>query len=90
MPQAIVKPEDLETFAKNLKIFNDHLKQNISILNGQFNNIGITWRDQEHVKYAFEFRETMKVIHHFIQTSDEQIPFLLRKAQRAREYLNQK
>jgi len=90
MPQAIVRPEDLETFARNLKVFNEHLKQDSNILRGQFNAVGTTWRDQEHAKFAHEFNETMKVIHRFIQISDEHIPFLLRKAQRAREYLNQK
>lgn len=90
MPQAIVDPEELTRFAQNLKEFNAQLKQSMSRLNGQFSQLGQTWRDQENQKFAQEYQQTMKVIERFLQTSDQHIPFLLRKAQRVREYLNQK
>lgn len=61
-----------------------------SNLNGQFTSLGSTWRDQEHQKFAHEYQQTMKVIQKFLQTSDQHIPFLKRKAQRARDYLNQR
>jgi len=32
----------------------------------------------------------MRVLHQFMRSSDQQIPFLLRKAQRLREYLHQR
>jgi len=89
MPQAIVNPEELERFSQHLKQFNEQLKQNVSQLNGQFKNLGSTWQDQENQKFAAEYQQTMKVIERFLQTSNEHIPFLQRKAQRARDYLNQ-
>ena len=89
-PQAIANPEDLERFAHNLKQFNAQLADSMSRLQGQFANLGETWRDQEHQKFAQEFEQTMRVLHHFARTSDQHIPFLLRKAQRLREYLNQR
>ena len=90
MPQAIVSPDELERFAKNLKQFNAELGGSMSRLEGQFASLGDTWRDQEQAKFAQEFQQTMHVLRNFIRTADAHIPFLLRKAQRAREYLNQR
>jgi uncharacterized protein YukE len=90
MPQAIASPEELERFAQNLKHFNAQLKDSMARLEGQFANLGDTWRDQEQLKFDQEFQQTMRVLHHFMRTADAHIPFLLRKAQRLREYLNQR
>ena len=46
--------------------------------------------NQEHQKFAQEFQQTMRVLHQFTRAADQQIPFLQRKAQRLREYLNQR
>jgi uncharacterized protein YukE len=90
MAQAIADPEELIRFAQTLKQFNGQIKQSMSVLNGQFNQLGQTWRDQEHQKFAQEYLQTMKVIERFLNTSEQHAPFLIRKAQRIRDYLNQK
>jgi uncharacterized protein YukE len=90
MPQAIVNPEELERFAQNLKQFNAQLRDTTARLQGQFTGLGDTWRDQEHAKFAQEFQQTMRVLHNFMRVADDHIPFLLRKAQKARDYLNQR
>ena len=90
MPQAIIDPEELQRFAQNLKQFNEQLKQSSSRLNAQFTQLGSTWQDQEHQKFSKEYQDTMKVIARFLASSDQYIPFLLKKAQRARDYLNQR
>ena len=89
-PQAIVNPDDLERFARELKQFNEQVRGSTSRLQGQFGRLGATWRDQEHQKFAREFEQTMRVLHQFMRTSEVHIPFLLRKAQRARDYLSQR
>lgn len=89
-PQAVADPEDLERFARELKQFNGQLRDSMSRLQGQFGRLGDTWRDQEHQKFAQEFEQTMRVLNRFMQSSEQQIPFLLRKAQRLRAYLNQR
>ncbi len=89
-PRAIADPEDLERFARELKQFNDQLHDSLVRLQGQFARLGDTWRDQEHQKFAQEFEQTVRVLHHFMRTSDQHIPFLLRKAQRLRDYLQQR
>lgn len=89
-PQVIAHPDDMERFARELKQFNAQLGESMARLNGQFARLGETWRDQEHHKFALEFEQTVRVLQHFMQSSDQQIPFLLRKAQRLREFLNQR
>ena len=89
-PQAIASPEELERFARELKQFNTQLQSSMSRLNAEFKRLGDTWRDQEQKKFAQEFEQTMRVLQQFQRSSEKQIPFLLRKAQRLREYLNQK
>jgi uncharacterized protein YukE len=88
--QAIANPEDLERFARELKQFSGQLQESMSRLQGQFSNLGDTWRDQEQQKFAQEFEQTMRVLHQFVRSADQQIPFLMRKAQRLREYLSQR
>lgn len=90
MTQAIASPEDLEKFAQELKQFNNQLTQSMSRLNAQFQRVGDTWRDQEHQRYAQEFEQTMRILQQFSRSSEQQIPFLLKKAQRLRDYLNQR
>ena len=88
--QAIVNPEELERFARELKQFNNQLGESMSRMQGQFKHLGDTWRDQEHQKFAQEFEQTMRSLHQFMRTADAHIPFLMRKAQQARDYLNQR
>lgn len=88
--QVIATPEDLERFARELKHFNDQLAEAMQRLNGQFVHLGDTWRDQEHQKFAQEFQQTVRVLHQFRRASEIQTPFLLKKAQRLRDYLTQR
>lgn len=90
MAQAIGSPEELEKFARDLKQFNSQLAENMNRLQAQFTQLGDTWRDQEQQRYAQEFAQTMRVLQQFNRSSDQQIPFLLRKVQRLREYLSQR
>jgi WXG100 family type VII secretion target len=90
MPQAIVDPSELRRFAQNLKQFNAELQNQMAVLQGQLLNLGATWRDQENQKFVDEFEMTMQVIRRFVEAADQHIPFLLRKADRVEEYLQQR
>ena len=90
MPQAIVDPIELRRFAQNLKKFNQELEERITSLRGQLNSLGATWRDQEHKKFVEDFDEHMKVIGRYIEATNEHAPYLLRKAERIEEYLQQR
>ena len=90
MPRAIVDPADLRRFAHGLKHFNTELGHQLAVLQGQFGALGDTWRDQEHEKFGREFAETMQVLARFMEASTQHVPFLLRKAERIEEYLQQR
>jgi uncharacterized protein YukE len=90
MPQAIVDPAELRRFAHNLKQFTNELHNQMLVLHGQLVGLGDTWRDQEHEKFADEFEQTLQVLQRFAETAQQHIPFLIRKAERVEEYLEQR
>jgi WXG100 family type VII secretion target len=90
MSQAIVDPLELRRFAQNLKKFNQELNERLASLRGQLNALSTTWRDQEHKKFVEDFEQHMKVIGKYIEVTNEHAPFLLRKADRIEEYLQQR
>jgi uncharacterized protein YukE len=90
MSKAVADPNELRRFAEELKRFNGDLQNSLSSLQARFAALGDTWQDQEHAKFAQEFQETMKMLRRFMESSAHQGPFLLRKAQRIEEYLNQR
>jgi uncharacterized protein YukE len=90
MPQAIMDPEQVRRFAEELKRFNSDLQDKVTSLQARFASLGDTWQDQEHAKFAEEFRQTVKALKRFVEVSNQHTPYLLRKAQRIEEYLNQR
>lgn len=90
MAKAIVDPDELRTFAIELKRFNSELALQLTNIHRQFTKLGDTWRDQEQEKFAEEFESTLRMLASFVEASDRQVPLLLRKAQRIDEYLGQR
>ena len=90
MAQAIMDPEEVRRFAAELKRFNDDTQQRAGSLQSRFAALGTTWQDQDHAKFAEEFVTTMKVLKKFIEVSEKHTPFLLKKAQRIEDYLDQR
>ena len=90
MAQAIMDPEEVRRFAKELKRFNDDVQGKASSLQARFAALAGTWQDQEAEKFAEEFLVTMKVLKKFVEISEKHTPYLLRKAQRIEEYLDQR
>jgi uncharacterized protein YukE len=89
MSQAIMDPEKVRRFADELQRFNTDLENRLILLQARFTALGDTWQDQEHEKFAEEFKLTMKALKKFVELSKEHTPYLLRKAQRIEEYLQQ-
>ena len=90
MPQAVMDPEEVRRFAEELKRFNVDLQARIASLQARFAALGDTWQDQDQTKFAEEFQQTMKTMKKFIEVSNQHTPYLLRKAQRIEDYLNQR
>jgi WXG100 family type VII secretion target len=90
MAQAVVTPEQVRRFAAELRTCADDVQNRMSALQARFDALGETWQDQEHTKFAEEFDQTMKVLRRFLEASHRHAPYLLRKAQRIEEYLDQR
>jgi uncharacterized protein YukE len=90
MSQAIVNPEELRRFAARLKQFNNEMMTQLTTMHGQLAGLSQTWRDREHDKFVEEFEQTLQVMKRFTEATNQHIPFLLRKAERIEEYLQQR
>ena len=90
MAQAIIDPEEVRRFAEELKRFNNDLQNGMSSLQARFAALGDSWQDQEHNKFEEEFKTTFKALRKFLEVSSKHTPYLLRKAQRIEEYLQQR
>lgn len=89
MAQAIMDPEKVRRFAEELQRFNSDIENRMTLLHARFAALGDTWQDQEHEKFAVEFRQAIKALKKFVELSKEHTPYLMRKVQRIEEYLNQ-
>ena len=90
MAQAIANPEDLRQFAVRLKQFNDDLGEQAGLLAVQLETLAATWRDQENQKFTDEFQDHLRLLAKFIDANNQHIPYLMRKAERLDEYLQQR
>lgn len=87
MNQAVVDPEQLRQFAGHLHRFAEEMKQRSSGLASQMNQLEQTWRDEQQRKFADEFTTQMRQLTRLIQTTEEHVPYLMRKAEQIDAYL---
>lgn len=87
MPQAIVDPDEVRQFARNLHKFNVGLREQLITLNNQLQALGTSWRDQEHRKFVDHFDEQTKLLTRFLETNEEHAHYLVRKAATIDDYL---
>lgn len=90
MPQAIANPDDLRAFALKLKQFNSTLSDQAAMLGNQLETLAASWRDQENSKFTEQFQEHLRLLAQFVEANNRHIPYLLRKADRLDEYLQQR
>jgi WXG100 family type VII secretion target len=90
MAKAVVDPNELRRFAGDLRKFNMDIQGQMAKLGASLGSLQQTWRDQEQAKFAEEFEQTLRSLQRFLKISEEFVPFLVRKAERIEEYLNQR
>ena len=89
MAKAHVDPAELRRFASDLNRFNTELQRLVSTLHSRMRSLEATWRDQEQKKFAEEFDQTAKLLGNFLESSQEHVSFLGKKAALIEEYLKQ-
>jgi len=87
MNQAIVDPEQLRQFAAHLHQFAEEIKQRTTGLASQMNQLEQTWRDEQQRKFAADFSDEIRQLNRLIQTTEQHVPYLLRKAEQIDAYL---
>lgn len=87
MSQAIIKPEEVRKFASKLKGCSEAIRGEQQKLTSGVRSLGSTWRDQEFRKFETEFQQASKAITKFLESSDKYVQHLMKKAQKAEEYL---
>lgn len=87
MPQAIVDPEQLRQFAAMLQRFNQNLRESTASLSQAQARLNESWRDQEQKKFSEEFEQQVKLVQKLLDTTEQHIPYLARKAEIIEQYL---
>lgn len=87
MNQAVVDPEHLRQFASHLHRFSEEMQQQSSVLVAQLNQLEQTWRDEQQRKFASDFSTQIQQLSKLIQSTEQHIPYLLRKAEQIDAYL---
>ncbi len=90
MAKAVADPGEIRRFAHDLKRFNSEIQGQMQTMQGRMGTLAQSWRDQEQAKFEEDFEATMKTLQRFMKASEVHIPFLLRKAQRIEDYLQQR
>jgi uncharacterized protein YukE len=90
MSQAIVDPGEMRRFVQHLRQFSGEMLAQMQSIQRQLVSLGTTWRDQEHQKFLEEFEQQMRTMARFVDSTNEYVPYLLRKAERIEEYLQQR
>lgn len=90
MAQAIVNPEEIRRFIGEMNHFKRELEQNRDRTNAKMRQLGETWKDSEHQRFAQEFENFIRQMNPFLNNIDEYNSFLNRKAAAADNYLQQR
>lgn len=90
MAKADVDPAELRRFARDLSRFSGEVQTLMSGLQVRLHDVQRTWRDQEQRKFTEEFEQTMKTLGRFLQSADQHVSFLVKKAGYIEDYLQRR
>jgi uncharacterized protein YukE len=87
MSQVFVNPEEIDVFINEIRIFLDTLNSATNRLNNAFENLSSTWQDRKRAEFEEEYRELLRVLKIFEESSEEKINHLAVLSQKAKDYL---
>jgi WXG100 family type VII secretion target len=87
VPSAVADPEEMRSFAADLKRFNTEVQADLASIRRRLGKLGETWKDQEHAKFADVFGRMLATYVRLSEASEKHIPLLMRKAQKIQDYL---
>jgi uncharacterized protein YukE len=90
MARANVDPGDLRRFARDLGRFSNELQAMMSALHARAQDLATSWRDQEQRKFSEEMDQAIKTLGRFLESANQHVGFLNKKAAHVEEYLKQR
>jgi uncharacterized protein YukE len=90
MAKANVDPTELRRFARDLSRFNTDLEALLTSLHARLRGLEKSWIDQEQRRFTQEFEQTMKTLTRFLESSNQHVAFLGKKARHIEDYLQQR
>jgi uncharacterized protein YukE len=81
--------DELERFASQLQQFNQQLEQITYKIEGQLQNLGSSWRDDQYEKFSEEWHSTFNTIYRYLdQHAPTYVRYLKIKAAKLRDARN--
>ncbi len=85
--QVYVNPEEIDVFINEIRAFLDTLNSATNRLNNAFENLSSTWQDRKRAEFEEQYKELLRVLKMFEESSEEKINHLAVLSQRAKDYL---
>jgi len=85
--QVYVNPEEIDVFINEIRSFLDTLNSSTNRLNNAFENLSSTWQDRKRVELEEQYKELLRFLKMFEESSEEKINHLAILSQRAKDYL---
>jgi uncharacterized protein YukE len=78
--------EELERFATQLQLFNKELERIADKVEGQLQNLGSSWRDDQYSKFYAEWNSTFRAIYKYIdQHAPQYVHYLKNQVAKLRD-----
>ena len=90
MARANVDPAELKRFARDLGRFSGELRTMMAGLHARAQDLATSWRDQEQGMFAEEMDQAIRTLTRFLESANQHVAFLNKKAGHVEEYLKQR
>jgi hypothetical protein len=85
MARVLVEPDDLREFANGIRKYLDTVESETNNLKNIFDKL--EWNDQKTEEFSERLDELLRILEHFKEGAEEEIPYLLQQAETLEEYL---
>lgn len=85
--QIVVNPEEIDVFIVEIRNFLESLLSSTNRLNNSFETLANSWQDRKRNEFEEQYRELLRGLKQFENSSEEKIQHLNVLSHRAKDYL---
>ena len=74
--QVHANPQEIDNFINEIRAFLDSLNSATNRLNNAFENLSLTWQDRKRAEFEDQYKELLRVLKMFEESSEEKINYL--------------